>query len=74
MIYENLGTIQANTDVIVRARQGDEILMRFVAGMPLASVAKTLHKTEDSIKGLQRRALTNLRAILTDWEVTYARP
>jgi RNA polymerase sigma-70 factor (ECF subfamily) len=51
--------------------QRDVILMRFIAGMPIAEVAKTLHKSENSIKGLQRRALTALRETLTDWEVTY---
>ena len=51
--------------------QRDVILMRFIAGMPIAHGAKALHKSEDSIKGLQRRALTALREILTDWEVSY---
>jgi DNA-directed RNA polymerase specialized sigma24 family protein len=39
--------------------------------MPIREVAQTLHKTEDSIKGLQRRALLDLREILTEWEVSY---
>jgi RNA polymerase sigma-70 factor (ECF subfamily) len=51
--------------------QRDVIVLRFVVGMPIAEVAETLHKTEDSIKGLQRRALIGLREILTEWEVTY---
>ena len=51
--------------------QHDVIVMRFVVGMPVGEVADTLHKTEDSIKGLQRRALLNLRKILTEWEVAY---
>lgn len=51
--------------------QRDVIVMRFVVGMPLREVAQTLHKTEDSIKGLQRRALLDLRDILTEWEVSY---
>jgi RNA polymerase sigma-70 factor (ECF subfamily) len=51
--------------------QRDVILMRFVAGMPLAQVAKALHKSEDAIKGLQRRGLITLRAVLADWEVDY---
>lgn len=51
--------------------QRDVIVMRFVVGMPIGEVAETLHKTEDSIKGLQRRALSALRDILTEWEVTY---
>ena len=51
--------------------QRDVIVMRFVVGMPIREVAQTLHKTEDSIKGLQRRALLDLREILTEWEVSY---
>lgn len=51
--------------------QHDVIVMRFVVGMPVGEVAETLHKTEDSIKGLQRRALLTLREILTEWEVVY---
>jgi DNA-directed RNA polymerase specialized sigma24 family protein len=45
--------------------------MRFVVGMPIGEVAEALHKTEDSIKGLQRRALLALKDILMLWEVTY---
>jgi RNA polymerase sigma-70 factor (ECF subfamily) len=51
--------------------QRDVIVMRFVVGMPIGEVAEILHKTNDSIKGLQRRALLALREILTEWEVTY---
>lgn len=48
--------------------QRDVVLMRFVEGMPLAEVAATLHRSEDAIKGLQRRALINLRALLESME------
>jgi RNA polymerase sigma-70 factor (ECF subfamily) len=51
--------------------QRDVIIMRFVVGMPIGEVAETLHKTKDSIKGLQRRALLALRDRMTEWEVTY---
>ena len=51
--------------------QRDVILMRFVAEMPLAQVARVLHKSEDAVKGLQRRALLALRRILTEWEISY---
>jgi RNA polymerase sigma-70 factor, ECF subfamily len=44
--------------------QQDVILMRFVEGMPLAETARTLHRSEDSIKGLQRRALLALQYAL----------
>lgn len=53
------------------AEQRDVILMRFIAGMPVAQVAKALHKSDDAIKGLQRRGLITLRAVLTEWEVKY---
>ena len=52
--------------------QRDVIVLRFVAGMPIAEVVGALNKSEDSIKGLQRRALIALREILSDWEVSYA--
>ena len=51
--------------------QRDVIVMRFISGMPIGEVAQVLHKSDDSIKGLQRRALLALREILVEWEVTY---
>jgi RNA polymerase sigma-70 factor (ECF subfamily) len=51
--------------------QRDVIVMRFVSGMPIGEVAQSLHKSENSIKGLQRRGLIALREILTEWEVIY---
>jgi RNA polymerase sigma-70 factor (ECF subfamily) len=51
--------------------QRDVIVMRFVVGMPVREVAQSLHKSENSVKGLQRRALKSLREILVEWEVTY---
>ena len=44
--------------------QRDVILLRFVDGMSLAQVAQVLHRSEDSVKGLQRRALISLRQTL----------
>jgi RNA polymerase sigma-70 factor, ECF subfamily len=51
--------------------QRDVIIMRFIADMSIAEAAQSLNKTEDSIKGLQRRALLSLKDILKDWEVSY---
>ena len=51
--------------------QRDVIVMRFISGMPIGEVAQVLHKSDDSIKGLQRRALLALREILVEWEVTH---
>jgi RNA polymerase sigma-70 factor (ECF subfamily) len=52
--------------------QREVIILRFVAGMPIAQVAQTLRKSEDTVKGLQRRGLASLRKILDDWEMSYA--
>jgi len=52
--------------------QRDVIVLRFIAGMPITEVAHILHKSEDAVKGLQRRALSNLRNVLADWEIHYA--
>lgn len=51
--------------------QRDVLILRFISGMPVQQAAATLHKSEDAIKGLQRRALIALRTILTEWEVSY---
>lgn len=51
--------------------QRDVIVLRFIAEMPIAEAAQALSKTEDAIKGLQRRALIALRQTLHDWEVAY---
>lgn len=51
--------------------QRDVIVLRFVAGMQIGEVAEALNKSEDAIKGLQRRGLAALRGILIDWEVSY---
>ncbi len=56
----------------LNSEQRDVIVLRFVAGMPIAEVAQALNKSEDAIKGLQRRALAELREVLADWEVHYA--
>lgn len=48
--------------------QRDVVLMRFVEGMGVAEVAVALHKSEDAIKGLQRRGLIALREHLAQTE------
>jgi RNA polymerase sigma-70 factor (ECF subfamily) len=53
------------------AEQRDVVILRFLSGMPIAEVARALDRSEDSIKGLQRRAVIALRKILTDWEISY---
>ena len=53
------------------AEQRDVVILRFLSGMPISEVARALDRSEDSIKGLQRRAVIALRKILTDWEISY---
>jgi len=53
------------------AEQREVVILRFVVGMPIAEVAKLVQKSEDAVKGLQRRGLMALRAILDGWEVSY---
>ncbi len=51
------------------ADQRDVVVLRFVADLPIAEVARALNRSEDAVKGLQRRGLIALRAILTGSEV-----
>lgn len=51
--------------------QRDVIVMRFITGLPISEVAQALHKSEDAVKALQRRALITLREVLSDWEINY---
>lgn len=51
--------------------QRDVVVLRFIVGMPIHETALTLHKSEDSIKGLQRRGLIALRETLQNWEISY---
>lgn len=51
--------------------QRDVIILRIILGIPIAQVAQALHKSEDSIKALQRRGLLALREVLTAWEIPY---
>jgi RNA polymerase sigma-70 factor (ECF subfamily) len=51
--------------------QRDVVLLRFVVGLPISEVAHTLHKSEDAVKGLQRRGLSALRDSLNDMEASY---
>ena len=49
--------------------QREVIILRFVNRQPINQVAKMMNKSENSIKGLQRRALLTLRETLSDGEV-----
>lgn len=67
LVSENLAKALAQ----LKEPQRDVIVMRFVVGLRISQVAQMLHKSEDSIKGLQRRGLMALREILENWEVDY---
>lgn len=48
--------------------QRDIIILRFIEDLSMDEVAALLHKTYDSIKSLQRRALNSLRQALVEKE------
>jgi RNA polymerase sigma-70 factor (ECF subfamily) len=49
--------------------QRDVIVLRFVAGLPISEVAQLMKKSDDAVKGLQRRALNTLRDVQADGQV-----
>lgn len=51
--------------------QRDVIILRIIGEMPICEVAQALGKSEDAVKGLQRRGLIALRDTLADWKVGY---
>jgi RNA polymerase sigma-70 factor (ECF subfamily) len=53
------------------ADQRDVVVLRFVADLPIADVARALNRSEDAVKGLQRRGLMALRTILEGSEAPY---
>jgi RNA polymerase sigma-70 factor (ECF subfamily) len=81
---ENLGSQEVRVDRAVEAHlssenlskclarleesQRDVLVLRFIDGISIAETARILHKTEDAIKGLQRRALLTLRSVLNHQE------
>jgi RNA polymerase sigma-70 factor (ECF subfamily) len=51
--------------------QREVIVLRFVVDLPIAEVAEALGRTENSVKGLQRRGLRALRGALQKEGVIY---
>ena len=51
--------------------QLDVIALRFIVGLPIADVARTLEKSESAVKSLQARGLKSLRRRLAVQEVIY---
>jgi RNA polymerase sigma-70 factor, ECF subfamily len=50
--------------------QRDVLIMRFILGLAIAEVAETLNKSQDAIKGLQRRGLLSMRNRLAEMELS----
>jgi RNA polymerase sigma-70 factor, ECF subfamily len=48
--------------------QRDVLIFRFIDGISIGEVARVLKKSEDAVKGLQRRGLINLRQSLKELE------
>lgn len=48
--------------------QRETLILRFILGFPISETAATMQRSEDSIKGLQRRALQALRISLAHLE------
>ena len=59
----------ARAIITLEDSQRDVLILRFIEQMPIAQVALVLHRSEDSIKSLQRRALKTLKIILESREV-----
>lgn len=55
---------------LISEEQRDVIILRFLAALPIAEVASTLGKSENAIKGLQRRGLISLREALHQQEIS----
>jgi len=51
--------------------QRDVVVLRFVVGLPIGDVARSLNKSEDAVKGLQRRGLSALKESLSRLEASY---
>jgi RNA polymerase sigma-70 factor (ECF subfamily) len=51
--------------------QGDVLVLRFIAGMPIAEVALALDKSESAVKALQARGLERLQRLLTHRTISY---
>ena len=51
--------------------QRDVLLLRFIEALPIAETARVMHKSEDAVKGLQRRALLSLRKYLEHEEIEH---
>jgi RNA polymerase sigma-70 factor (ECF subfamily) len=44
--------------------QREVVILRFINNLPIAEAARVMERSEDAIKGLQRRALSSLRQVL----------
>lgn len=66
-----------DADILQRALQElneaqmEVVILRIVAEMPIKEVAEALGRSENAVKGLQRRGLEALRDVLAEWGVSY---
>lgn len=51
--------------------QKEVLILRFIVGMPIVEVSQALHKSIDSVKGLQRRGLLSLKELFVQQEISY---
>ena len=50
--------------------QAEVVILRIVMEMPIAEVAVAVGRSENAVKGLQRRGLEALRDVLAEWGVS----
>ena len=55
----------------LNGEQRDVILLRFIEGLPIQEVCQMMKKSDNAVKGLQRRALENLRLLLLEMETKH---
>lgn len=74
---EALAASSLNADLLRRALQQlteaqmEVVILRVVAEMPIAEVAEALGRSENAVKGLQRRGLEALKDVLAEWGVSH---
>jgi len=48
------------------------VVLRFVVGMTIIEVARSLNKCKDAVRGLQRRGLSAFKESLSKLDASYA--
>lgn len=74
---EAAAALSLDSDILRRALQTlpvaqmEVVILRIIAEMPIAEVAEAIGRSENAVKGLQRRGLENLRNVLAEWGVSH---